>query len=414
MDTYRACKTRILYWSFIIVFIASMGFGASRPAIAFIVRIAPGGGIVAVSLLTTSFMVARASSSPIAGFLGDKNTRYREVFLRIFLLPAALSLALMYLYPIPYSLVLLMALWGFSSGFYWPTMQYVVSAVGGSTALGLYFGIAGGGLAAGYWLFGVLELQYTELLLVSVILFTITSTLSYVVFRGIRYCREIAYREVSVEQSRYQGKISILDVRGLLSAFSIFTLWVLVSSLVIGFAGGVMQEFLYVYVYEVHGISRGELGSVLALGSIFTIISSISAGYLADKIGIKLTLSATLLLASLGLGLLPISGIGFPLVALSVSSIMFARNAAMPLTRTIAIAGSREYAGTVIGVSNTISNIGSMVSPIVAGVLYSRYQGEVSLGFVTLEEEGLIYLVLSALSLLLAISSLKIREERKS
>ncbi len=412
MSTYKTCRTRIVYWSLIIVFIAAMGFGASRPAIAFIVRTAPGGGIVAVSLLTTSFMAARAFSSPIAGFLGDRSTSYREMFLRIFLAPATFSLALMYIYPLPYSLVLLMALWGFSSGFYWPTMQYVVSAAGGSTALGMYFGVAGGGLAVGYWLFGVLELEYTELLLASVSLFALTSILSYIVFSNLRYCREIIHKTASREQKQAPKKTRLLELREVFSAFSRFTLWVLTSSLVIGFAGGIMQEFLYVYVYEVHGVSRSELGSVLALGSIFTIISSISAGYLADKIGIKHTLSATLLLASLGLCILSINGIGFPLIALSISSIMFARNAAMPLTRTIAIAGSREYAGTVIGVSNTISNIGSMVSPIIAGILYSRYRGELSLGFLVLEEEGIIYLVLSLASLFLAVSSLKIREKK--
>lgn len=395
------CWRRIVLSTHLIVTLASIGYTFSRPAIAFITQQEPGGGIIAVSLLTTGFLVARSLASPLAGLVGDRSARARETLMRATLLFAGLTLLAMYLTPTPLALLALMSLWGFLSGLIWPTLQYAVSRVGGTTQLGVYFALGGLGMSLGYLLYGTLEVSDEEAIGASSLLLLASGLLSLSLYRNTASCLAPPGNEGhGVTSGKSRGSPGWIG--GIRGALTPLALWVLASALLMGAARGLLGEFLYVYLSQVHGVGKQMLGGVLSASQLASVAASLVAGILAERLGLSRVLA--LVLASNGLALIALSLHSPGLTLLSTSLILahFAVSASLPLTRTVAVSGDPAYAGTIIGLSNTLSNVGGALAPLVAAVVYTLLREAGPWG--PLEARGLVFALVGLASLALAFT----------
>ena len=154
-------------------------------------------------------------------------------------------------------------------------------------------------------------------------------------------------------------KKSLLDIK---------VVFVLVSALVLGMMSGILKEFFYIYSNEVYGIGKEGLGDLLLVSGLLSVAAGLIAGYASDKYGPDKVLLPVLGITILGgiiLGLEIRSLIALYLgYLLAVAGV----RASMPLTRNAKIVS--RAGGTVVGVSNAMSNLGMVISPIIAGALY--------------------------------------------
>ena len=378
-------KKHILWASFLVVFIASIAFYLIKPALALKVRADLHATAIEITAITSGFMVFRAIAAPLAGVAGDRSPALRNYIVRLSLFPIAL-VALVYAFvPEVLLAVLLSAVHGFFSGMFWPTLQVIVGFSAPEDKrgayLGAYFTLGALGSSIGYALYGLLPLSSTFLILAGAALYALSAVLALLLFSAS--CTPA----MPAEQKK--------EVKLQLSSLPPLAIWVLVISFAIGGVMGLMNEYLYLFLYEVHGMTRAELGYVLTAAALLSVFSGIFSGFLSDRLGIRRVLVAILLLCSLGLLSLTLSP-GRLIVALSLATVLLAVKATLPLTRNIAVAGGSGLAGTVVGLANTFSSAGAAALPLVAGYLYDALEGEVVLGI----DGRAVPLILSSLAVL--------------
>ncbi len=174
--------------------------------------------------------------------------------------------------------------------------------------------------------------------------------------------------------------------------------WVLLAAFSAGYAAGVMKEFLYVYLSEAYGLDRYSLSTILAVAGVLAFIVGLAVGPLADKKGVKLALTSILVTGAAGgmaLALAP----DILWATLGVALVTSSARGSLPLTRNAAVFGT-AYAATLVGLSNTSSNIGQVVSPIIAGILYDNLGDTVIAG---VQGRALPFLTIAALYLLVLL-----------
>ncbi len=340
------------------VLLAAAAFSMIRPVLAYRARYDLAATGFEVSMLATGFMVARALSSPAAGYLGDRVRGSRGLMVK-----AALGsfpiITLGYAYaPDPWVLVGLRGLAGFSAGVAWPGMQTIVagSAPGDRRAsvLGLYFAVGNLGFSVGYGLYGHLPLSRVEYFYLAAAMQAGT----FLLLAGERLA-EAPGRAVG-----WGG--------GLPAA------WLMLASFAGGFTLGTVSEVTYVYLRELHGVGKALLGNTLLAGSLLGAASTLLGGRLADRLGEYRAINLTLLATTLGLLLLPLSWT--PAALAGMVLIMATARALLPATRSMATTLIPGLAGTLVGLSNTLSNLGSATSPTIAGIIYDYLSGALQIG----------------------------------
>ncbi|MEB3774368.1 MAG: MFS transporter [Desulfurococcales archaeon] len=361
------------------VFIAGMGSGLSRLALAKMLRDDLGASMLVVSSLTTWFMAARALSSTVSGLGASISHR---VWKALLLLPLPLVSLIVYLLGSmrdPATILALNAAWGFVNGLLWPQAQAAAGTLlkgRGGLGIALYFAIGSLGISMGHYLYGILGLSNPETIRASSTLFLAASPAMALV----------AFKAEKPGATYRRGQ----SLAGISSA----SLWIIIAAYASGYSSGVLREFLYVYLGEVYGLAREELGSVLALAGIVSLILGLLVGPAADRWGTHRVLAAVLLMGSIGnafIGMAP----GVTLALVGISLAQASSRSSMPLTRNIgAFDGPQALA--LLGISNTVSSIGQMSGPVIAGTLYDRLGGSIVLGL-----PGEAYPFLVALLLLL-------------
>ncbi|RLG71638.1 MAG: hypothetical protein DRO11_04045 [Methanobacteriota archaeon] len=359
-----------LWASFLVVFVASVAFYIIKPALAIKLRTELRATAFEVTALTSGFMVARALAAPLVGVTGDRVPAMRSKIVRLSLFPVVLiSVAYAYV-PEAFLAVLLSVVHGFLSGVLWPTLQVVVgfSAPSGRRGfyLGSYFTLAGLGSSVGYGLYGSLPLNSTHLILVGALLYVFSALLAFIMF------------SVSQTQGTWLAHGEKRDEPSW-PGFSSLTIWVLAVSFGVGGVLGLMNEYLYIFLYEARSLTKTELGYTLTVATLLSVSSGVFSGLLSDKLGIRRVLVLILLLSAAGLLLLGLST-GKLCIIFSLAAVLLASKATLPLTRNISVAGTAAMAGTVIGVSNTLSNVGSAIFPLSAGCIYDILGGETIFG----------------------------------
>ena len=83
--------------------------------------------------------------------------------------------------------------------------------------------------------------------------------------------------------------------------------WILqAGGLVNMFGNGVIGPFLIIYLHNVRGLSLGVAGLVVATGSLAAFASGFVGGALADRLGPRVVLSGSLVIAAVAFALFPL------------------------------------------------------------------------------------------------------------
>ncbi len=333
-------------------FTASMAFYLIKPALALRLRSELGASAVEVTALTSGFMVSRALAATVSGVAGDRYPGAEGAVRRLALFPIA-AVGLGYaLVEAPGVAVVLSSVHGFLSGMLWLCMQlgvgYTAERGRRNTWLGIYFTAGTFGAAAGYAAYAALP-GNRDAILAGAVLYALSGMVALVMLGSSRG---------SVRQG---GKPAC---RG---GFTGVTFWVLGVAFLTGGVAGLMNEYLYVFLTEVRGLSRGELGYMLAAASLAGAAGGVVAGRLADRRGMPGVARALLVIAGVSLMVLGVMRWWVP-VLLGISGVVMATRAVMPLLRNVDIAEGAS--GTAVGLSNTLSNAGSALFPVIAGWVY--------------------------------------------
>ncbi|MCE4606323.1 MAG: MFS transporter [Desulfurococcales archaeon] len=345
--------------------LASISAGLIRPSLALLLKVNLQATVIAVSSLTSGYMAGRGAMSLVAGFIGDVSPEKRKL---LTIIPLTIASAVIYTATYsanPISLILAMTLWGSLAGLAWPTAQtLIVDATRGKpgTLLSLYFATGTLGVAIGGYLFGILPLTYYAIARIGTILLASSGVILWASSMGIT--------PTTRKRLKLKETTRIIDRK---------VGWILYSAFTAGFLTGLLREYFYVYVYEEFHIGKTGLGSLLAIGSLVALIGGLIVGPLSDRIGVPKTLFLTLLLATTGAALLSLDKI-FVVTALGFILALTAGRSTLPLTRNAALLGVGKGGSTMVGFSNMLSNLGNMISPLIAGILYTYNTHISSLG----------------------------------
>ncbi len=344
------------------VLAAGMAAGASRLALAKLLRDDLGASVLVVSSLTSWFMLARALSSAIGGLSALSSPRAWRLLLS---LPLAGIAVIVYTIPglgDPLPILALNALWGLLSGLVWPQAQAAAGAALPSrpgAAVSVYFATGTLGMSLGQYLYGATEASNASVVRASSLLFLASASLMALVSGMVPRPAPRGLKGLEAARIRSVDRVSA---------------WIILAAFSTGYTAGILREFLYVYLGEVYGLSREALGSVLALSGLAALAASLAVGPLADRLGTTRVLSMVLSVGALGglaLGLSHAVWQAFLGLVLAQA----AARSSMPLTRNIA-AFNHPQALAFVGFSNTFSSIGQMTGPLAAGVLYDKLGGE--------------------------------------
>ncbi len=381
------------------VTIAGLAAGVSRLALARLLRFEMTASMMIVSSLTTWFMASRAVSSIVFGVVADLRPSYKKLFMGLPMLGIG---GLVYLTSQSSNIVEIMlynALWGFLSGVVWPITQTVTSLLGrtrSGTVMSIYFAIAFLGVTGGQYLYGVTPLTNRESLILSSLFFTASGLLLLVAAKTIPptlLAWKPGPKRTAEKRSVGVGRVGVDSM----------TIWLLLVAFAAGYASGVMREFLYIYLGEVYGLDRYTLSLVLSASGVAAFAASLAIGPFADRAGVRKALLYAVLAGAAGGASLALAPT-VVLAALGVVLVTSSSRSTLPLTRNAVFLGT-GYAATIVGVSNTINNIGQVVSPIIAGAVYDAYRGATVAGM--LRGEALPFATLAVLYTVVALLSKK-------
>jgi len=346
------------------VFMAGIGAGLSRLALARYLRYDLGASVLLVSSLTSWFMGPRALSALAAGLLSDLSHRARRLFMST---PMLLIAGIVYAVGAagdPGVILALNAVWGALSGMVWPVTQAVTALLArgrAGQAMSLYFASAFLGMVLGQGLYGVLPLNNAGVIRVSSIFFLTAGLLL-----------AAASRQAPAPPPLRRGARS--GVREAARGVTALTAWILLASFTMGYLSGMMREFLYVYLGDVHGLSRQDLAGVLAAAGVLSFLGSLATGPLADRVGPSPVLAVLLAAAALGSLAVGAAPLGLAGVAAGIALVNLATRSSLPLTRNAAFLGA-VMASTLVAFSNTLNNAGQVVGPLASAALYEAMRG---------------------------------------
>jgi len=370
---------RIALVALILSFFGTMAFVTLRATLSYKLRSA-GVTMIQIGALTSSFMLARALSAPVFGWIGDR-VRNRAALVRLgFACFVSLTVAVLYITEWE-GVVAIMFAFGLASGLTWPTLQTIVAKETPdrykAQVLSFYF-MAGsfGAISSGFVLSYLLLYGYFEAFLLAIML-------------------EVAALLTSValpksEMVAEEGRGEKLDLSLIKSAT-----FLLLLIFLMGFLRGTLMEFYYVYIKEVHEISEAEAMFLVALSGALGLGFSYLLSFVADRKGDEVALKAIFAMAMVGSAMALVKGV-IPLVVLSTVLLQTSTRGFMPISRSMAVKIVSDKPGTMIGLVNTMGNTGTVLSPLVAGYLYEQLSGEIIVFGVPITLSGSIFALCAA------------------
>ncbi|OYT59402.1 MFS transporter [Euryarchaeota archaeon ex4484_178] len=303
-----------------------------------------------ITILSSTFMLARGLSAPLIGRLGDKGwSRYLIVSLGF--LGLGIDSVLYLIVPYPY-MIGLRALDGIYGAMAWTTMQaWVHMASPGKykgRLMSSYFMMGGLGASIGYIFYNIL-LGNAYYAVLTVATFYIISILFSTPFRGINQ----GEKKKEIEQKSSGHNASLYSLSFLYGMF---------------FSLG--AEVLWFYLAETMGFGRANTTFFLSIVTFIAIFGTFLMGHISDKRGFRYTLWVLGLLALLSGFFLMLNFQAIVLVATLIFYV--AGRGFMPISRSFAASRTKNI-GTSLGFVNFSSNIGSVVAPLIGGFLYDLF-----------------------------------------
>ena len=340
-------KSRIYLAILIIPVFGGLAARILRVIIAFHLR-ELGVSIFEITILSSTFMLARGIFSPILGHIADKGaSRYLLVVIGF----VGLSVDSL-IYPhVSYSFMLLLrSLDGIYGALAWPTMQALVHFHSPqnvrSRLMTSYFMMGGFGGSIGYIVSSYLMGNLGYAVLTVAVFYLLGIFLSY------------PLRNYKVEKKSEKVR---MKVSGYL--YSLSLLYGMFFSL-----GG---EVLWFYLAETMHLGNEMAVTLLFYLTVFALLGTFLVGHISDKKGYTVAMWFLALLAVISSIFLAINNL--VLVLLGTAIFYVSGRGFLPVSRSFAATHTRGV-GTSLGFVNLTSNLGSVVAPLIGGALMDHFE----------------------------------------
>jgi len=344
--------------------IGMLGHGLFRPILPIFARRLGATGLE-VGLLTSGFMIARAITSFIIGKTIDKSGR-RSIFVKVGFL-SVFVIAFSYFFVNSYhDLLLLRFFQGICSGLMWPATQIMVVEEAEkpyrTRALSLYqiTGKIG----------GLLSRAFLSIILIVTADIGLGELSSFrVVFIAGGIILFIGFVEALIMPEHLR---LVTEKKRGRPPYSIF---------ILGFVFGAMfalTPLSLVYINEFYNISPLGIAITLFGLDLVIILAMYGSSYLTDHIGVRKSLWFILIPCFTTAVFLPFVS-SFIIFIIMYFIMLMAISSFMPISRAYATSIDTEV-GSNIGTLNMMSNLGSVIGPIFAGLIYDNLPGGFKIG----------------------------------
>ena len=370
-------------------FTGTMAFRLATPAIAFYTRDILRASMFAVSLVSMSFVLARAFSSILGGLVLEKDKRL------IYLGAMAMmgNAVAVQLYPLTSSwlqVVGIKLLNGFLNGISWPMAQFVLAVTTPKeirarvTAVYFFFGSIAS-LLGNYVYAYTVNLGLAGQMWISSAFFVLTGFIMLLSYY-------LLYGEITPRRKKAPGgEKPSLNPRQILIIASLM-------AVIVAFTSG---EITYVYVSEALGLSKERTAVLLGWTGFLSALLSYFVSWVADVRSEARMVRLTAFLAAIAPLLASIKTA--PTVFLGVFLALFAFQSFRPISRKVL--ASYHRSSLAIGGVNALQNLSTFIGGMAFGVAYSL--GELH-SVITL---NLALLVFLPVSLGLIIEGVKVKRE---
>ncbi|HYM70859.1 MAG TPA: MFS transporter [bacterium] len=356
--------------------LAELGFATVIPLLPLYLKEQLGASAVLVGVVVAAFAAVETVCKTAWGSLADRIGR-RPVVVGGLLL-ASVAPVLMSLLRVPLLFVPLRLVDGTGSAALWPSTAaaiadrtdrsrrasamgtlntFFLSGLALGPSLGLFVSGAFGDYRAGFYLASALLLA--------------AAAVAARVLRDFDSRPPANARDGRGAAGRREGRFGTL-VRSMLTSPRLATM--LAIAFVQMFGVGLLAPILVIYAHEVVRLSDQMIGLVF-LGMVLAVAAaSLPGGRLADRVGRARTVVWGMVMASVGMWLLPAAGRG-NLVVLSVAAVLLGASYALSSPAWLALMSEAAPAtgtATVMGASETAQGAGLIVGPVLGGFLYDR------------------------------------------
>ncbi|RLF91858.1 MFS transporter [Thermococci archaeon] len=334
-------------------FTGTLAFRLAVPAIAYYSRGVLKASMVSISVISTSFIFARAFAAVFGGYLVDK----RPKLIILGALAMALNAPLVYLYSFASSWIHIVGIKlanGFLNGISWPLAQLAVAYASPRSirarisAIYFFFGSLAS-LAGNYLYAFTISIGMRGQMVISGIFYILTGLLMASAYLLIG----------TIKKEGKDKKTEEVDVNP-----RIVIMFGALVSFISAFAFG---EITYVYISETLGLEKGKVAMVLGTISFLSSLTSYFISWVADSIG---SARALRIIAVFGFLAPILAGIrtGFTIFS-GIFLALLAVNSFRPISRKILVTHSRS--SLAIGGINGVQNISTFLGGIIFGFAYT-------------------------------------------
>ncbi len=304
-----------------------------------------------ITLLSASFMLARAFFSPVIGRMADRGTE-RITIIIVGFVGMSIDAYLYTIIPYPWMFALRI-MDGMYGAMVWPTMQAMVHFASPAKIkakmMSFYFMMGTIGMAIGYLIYSALmgNLMY------SVMVVIITYSLGIILTMPLKNVKE-------------KKRINRGESGNLHRSFYPLTF-------LFGMYASLGNEVLLFYLNLVMGISKVDATLILSVASILALGGSILLGHVSDSKGFSASLIILIVLVPASAMLIAINHIYSVLVGVIIFFVV--GRGFMPISRSYTAAQGKKI-GSALGLVNLSSNLGSVIAPIIGGAIMDSFLHE--------------------------------------
>jgi len=345
-----------------------------------------GANMIEIGIIGATYFIVSTPMMYILGRLSD----YQDLRRRIIFFGFLIATFVYFLLSISNStlqLIILMALLGISTSAYLPSMLALVSEEASKIKTGLKMGFYTGSISAGFGVGGIVGGLIGDILgLSAVFLFCgivlAFSTMVVFLILEIMGTKKEIYDYSKLKRRKKDLSLKIPSFKEITNSQFVMTgmlaLFIAIFLRNFGYRG--LTNFLSLYLLDL-GASKSLMGMILSLNFILQFFLMPSAGWISDRLGRKITISAGMIGSSVAMFLYsiilnPYEAIPIQfLVALSWSMILASAYA------YVADFAPKNRRGGSMGLLRTSQDLGGAIGPPIAGVLVNTYDYRVMIQF---------------------------------
>jgi MFS family permease len=345
-----------------------------------------GANMIEIGIIGATFFIVATPMMYVLGRLSD----YQDLRRRIIFFGFLIATFVYFLLSISNStlqLIILMALLGISTSAYLPSMLALVSEEASKIKTGLKMGFYTGSISAGFGVGGIVGGLIGDILGLSAVFLFCGIVLSFatvVIFLILEIIgiKKERYNSSKTKRRKKDLSFKIPSFKEITNSQLVMTgmlaLFIAIFLRNFGYRG--LTNFLSLYLLDL-GASKSLMGMILSLNFILQFFLMPSAGWISDRLGRKITITAGMIGSSIAMFLYsiilnPYEAIPIQfLVALSWSMILASAYA------YVADFAPKNRRGGSMGLLRTSQDLGGAIGPPIAGVLVTTYDYRIMIQF---------------------------------